>query len=143
MKLGHAIARAIEPGDLVLLSGGLGAGKTFLARSIVRARGVTADVRVGSPTFALVHEYETTQGRLLHVDLYRLLDGTASIADEVSRLGLREQRADGALLVVEWGETALDSLGGDVSLFVRVEAGATANQREVTLEGARAGALTV
>jgi len=142
VKLGQAVARVLEPGDLVLLAGGLGAGKTFLTRSIVRARGVTGRVPVGSPTFSLVHEYETTAGRLLHVDLYRLLDGAVSIEDEVSRLGLREQRAEGALLLVEWGETADAALGGDVSLLVRLATGSLPNQREVTLEGARAAAVS-
>jgi tRNA threonylcarbamoyladenosine biosynthesis protein TsaE len=142
VRLGRAIGRVLEAGDLVLLSGGLGAGKTFLARSIARARGVTGRVRVGSPTFSLVHEYETGAGRLLHVDLYRLLDTTVPLADEIQRLGLREQRAEGAVLLVEWGEMAEGSLGGDVSLHVRLSPGALPSEREVTVEGARAAAVT-
>jgi tRNA threonylcarbamoyladenosine biosynthesis protein TsaE len=141
VRLGAAIGRALQPGDLVLLSGGLGAGKTFLARSIARARGVTGRVRVGSPTFSLVHEYETRTGRLLHVDLYRLLDTKVPLADEIQRLGLREQRHEGAVLLVEWGETADASLGGDVSLLVRLAPGARSNEREVSFEGARARAV--
>jgi tRNA threonylcarbamoyladenosine biosynthesis protein TsaE len=142
VRLGKAIARVLEPGDLVLLSGGLGAGKTFLARSIARARGVMGRVRVGSPTFSLVHEYETGTGRLLHVDLYRLLDTRVPLADEIQRLGLREQRAEGAVLLVEWGETADAPLGGDVALLVRLDPGALPNQREARVTGARAAAVT-
>ena len=142
VKLGEAIGRVVEPGDLVLLSGGLGAGKTFLARSIVRALGVPGTVRVGSPTFALVHEYETPRGLFLHADLYRLLETRVPLAEEVARLGLREQRADGAMLLVEWGDSAALALGGDVSLAVTLAPGLGPNQREVTLRGARAQALT-
>jgi tRNA threonylcarbamoyladenosine biosynthesis protein TsaE len=141
VRLGGAIGRALEPGDLVLLSGGLGAGKTFLARSIVRARGVTEGVRVGSPTFSLVHEYETPRGKLLHVDLYRLRDTPTPLADEIGRLGLREQRAEGAVLLVEWGESADEALGGEASLTVELVAGLLPNQRQVTLEGERASAV--
>jgi tRNA threonylcarbamoyladenosine biosynthesis protein TsaE len=141
VKLGGAIGRALEPGDLVVLAGGLGAGKTFLARSIARARGVTGRHRVGSPTFSLVHEYDTGKGRLLHVDLYRLLETTVPLEDEIQRLGLREQRAEGAVLLVEWGESGAHALGGGVALTVRLAPGLSPNQREVTLEGPRAVAV--
>src|SRR5579859_1919681 len=109
-RLGSAIARQLRPGDLVVLSGDLGAGKTFLARAIARALGVGARDRVTSPTFTLIHEHETSKGTLLHVDLYRLLDSPVSLATEVARLGLRERRRDGAILVVEWGERAVSEL---------------------------------
>jgi tRNA threonylcarbamoyladenosine biosynthesis protein TsaE len=91
--LGLAIARSIDGGDLVLLSGDLGAGKTFLARAIARGLGVTAAMT--SPTFTLVREIATSKGVLVHADLYRLR-GDALDA-ETRRLGLRELRADGAL----------------------------------------------
>ncbi len=143
VRLGRAIARVLLPGDLVLLSGGLGAGKTFLARSIVRARGVTGHVRVGSPTFSLVHEYQSPDGLLLHADLYRLREARVPLADEVQRLGLREQRAEGAIVLVEWGDEAENALGGDVALAVRLEPGPQPNQRDVVLEGARAVAVTL
>ena len=141
VRLGKAIGRALEPRDLVILSGGLGAGKTFLARSIVRALGVTERVRVGSPTFSLVHEYESPFGLLLHVDLYRLRDGAVPLADEVARLGLREQRADGAVLLVEWGDDAEEALGGAVALGVHIEPGSSPNERDVRLDGFRAAAV--
>jgi tRNA threonylcarbamoyladenosine biosynthesis protein TsaE len=142
VRLGRAIGAVLEAGDLVLLSGGLGAGKTFLARSVARAFGVRGRVRVASPTFSLVHEYETGAGRLLHVDLYRLLDTSVPLADEIQRLGLREQRAEGAVLLVEWGETAAGSLGGDVSVHVHLTPGARPNEREVSVDGARAALVT-
>ncbi len=140
-RLGRALAEAVRPGDLVLLSGDLGAGKTFLARSIVRAFGV-ARSRVGSPTFALVHEYDTPRGVLLHADLYRLRDVAGGFVDEVARLGLREQRATGAVLLVEWADGAEDVLGGNVAVSVQLRAGPTPNQRWAQLDGASAPTLT-
>jgi tRNA threonylcarbamoyladenosine biosynthesis protein TsaE len=107
IHLAEQLAPAIQPGDLIVLEGGLGAGKTFFARALCRALGVPTSIPVTSPTFTLVHEYD---GRLplRHADLYRLRG-----ADELAPLGLREQRADGAALIVEWGTPYLDALGGD------------------------------
>jgi tRNA threonylcarbamoyladenosine biosynthesis protein TsaE len=124
-RLGARIAEALAPGDLVLLSGDLGAGKTFLARAIARARGVPVDIAIASPTFTLVQEYETPRGTLLHVDLYRLRDedggatrATEKTVNEVRRLGLAERRAEGAILLVEWGEGLERELGGPASISV-------------------------
>jgi tRNA threonylcarbamoyladenosine biosynthesis protein TsaE len=135
VRLGGAIARVLTPGDLVLLSGDLGVGKTFLARAILRAYGVVGGERVGSPTFSLVHEYETAHGALLHVDLYRLLDGRVPLGQEIARLGVRERRGDGAVLVVEWGETAADDLGGDPALTVRLVFGGGPSARKAEFGG--------
>ena len=134
-RLGARIADALEPGDLVLLSGDLGAGKTFLARAIARARGVPADVAIASPTFTLVQEYETPKGTLLHVDLYRLReeDDAAKTVEEVLRLGLDERRADGAILLVEWGEGLERELGGPATLSVTMTIQGDA--RKATLAG--------
>lgn len=107
-RLGRALAAALRPGDLVLLSGSLGAGKTFLARAICRALGVPHETTVASPTFALIHEYPTRIGPLLHVDLYRLEDPRA-----VAQLGLREALAEGAIALVEWGERFAVELGAE------------------------------
>ena len=121
IRLGKRIAELLEPGDLVLLSGDLGAGKTFLARAIARGRGVPAHAPIASPTFTLVQEYETPAGTLLHVDLYRLR-GSADERREVERLGLAERRADGAVLLVEWGES-LDAALGPADLTVLLAPG--------------------
>jgi tRNA threonylcarbamoyladenosine biosynthesis protein TsaE len=133
-RLGRSIAAALKQGDLVLLSGNLGAGKTLLAGAVARGLGVKG--AVASPTFALVHEYETPRGTLLHADLYRLLG--ARLGEEVARLGLRERRGEGALVVVEWGDDALDALGGGPSLAVRL-AVSGARGRVAALSGPRAG----
>lgn len=140
-RLGERIAAALEPGDLVLLSGDLGAGKTFLARAIARARGVPPEVAIASPTFTLVQEYETPRGMLLHVDLYRLRDegDPEATAKEVRRLGLDERRAEGAVLLVEWGDGLEAELGGDAVLTVRLAI--DGDGRSATLGGMRAPSL--
>jgi tRNA threonylcarbamoyladenosine biosynthesis protein TsaE len=107
VQLAKRLAGAIEGGDLVVLSGGLGAGKTFFARALCRALGVSAQVPITSPTFTLVHEYDG-RVRLRHADAYRLHN-----AGELVELGLREQRTEGAVLVVEWGGPYVGALGGD------------------------------
>ena len=133
-RLGAAIARVLEPGDLVVLAGDLGAGKTFLARAIARGLGVKGAVT--SPTFTLVQEYAIDRAPLLHVDLYRLRESKTPLAREIARLGLRERRAEGAILLVEWGEDAIDALGGDASLVVHLAITGDTT-RTVTLSGPR------
>ena len=120
--LGARIGSALRPGDLVALSGPLGAGKTELARAILRARGVTGDVP--SPTFTLVQPYETPGLTIHHYDLYRLKH-----AAELTELGLEDALDDGAALV-EWPERA--TLPGEM-LAVRLSQDGAA--RKAVLEG--------
>lgn len=108
IALAAELAPLLAAGDLLLLEGPLGAGKTFFARALLRALGVGDDARVTSPTFTLVNEYETDP-KLLHADLYRLSDDQRGVRE----LGLLEQRDDGSLLVVEWGLAFERLLGGD------------------------------
>lgn len=137
--LGAAIARILSPGDLVFLSGDLGAGKTFLTRAIARALGVAGGVT--SPTFTFVREYEAARGPLLHADLYRLR-GEPLFDVEVARLGLRERRSDGALVIVEWGQEAIALLGGDPRLVVSLSV-AGEHERTAVLSGVGAGDVLV
>jgi tRNA threonylcarbamoyladenosine biosynthesis protein TsaE len=141
-RLGARIGRALLPGDLVILCGELGAGKTFLARAIARSLGVGLDQAIPSPTFALVHEYASPKGELLHTDFYRLLGEKTKLAHEVGLLGLRERRAGGAILLAEWAEgDAASALGAAPELVVTldIEGG---KARRATLSGPRAAELT-
>lgn len=131
-RLGGRIADALEPGDLVTLSGDLGAGKTFLARAIARRLGVPANVAIASPTFTLVQEYAIAKGTLLHADLYRLRDQPSPEA-EIRRLGLAERRAEGAILLAEWADGLEHELGGDVALAVSLAV--DGNGRRATFAG--------
>ena len=97
--LGTRLAALLRPGDLVLLEGGLGAGKTSLARAIIRALTGDAALEVPSPSFALVQPYEANGRPLLHADLYRL-----SGPREIDELGLFDR--DDAIVLVEWPERA-------------------------------------
>lgn len=127
--LAASLARVVAPGDLVVLAGPLGAGKTFLVRAVARALGLPASVRVTSPTFALVHEYPTVPP-LVHADLYRL-----EAAQDARELGLLEQRDDGRVLFVEWGERFIDELGGDA---IVVELGVSPRSAKIRATGPNA-----
>ncbi|MBP6030610.1 MAG: tRNA (adenosine(37)-N6)-threonylcarbamoyltransferase complex ATPase subunit type 1 TsaE [Sphingobium sp.] len=98
LGLGAALARVLRAGDVIALSGGLGAGKTTLARGLLAALGLEEEAP--SPTFAIVQPYAPPEVSLAvaHVDLYRLDDPA-----ETEELGLDEYLADGALLI-EWPE---------------------------------------
>lgn len=105
--LAHALAPLLRAGDLLILSGDLGAGKTFFCRALCRALGLPAEEAVTSPTFTLVHEY-LTQPIVHHADLYRL-----SEFEEVEELELDLARKEGAIVLVEWGAPFASILGGD------------------------------
>jgi tRNA threonylcarbamoyladenosine biosynthesis protein TsaE len=100
--LGYRLASALRPGDVVALYGDLGAGKTTLARGILRGLGFEGDV--ASPTFPIVQPYDGLSPPLWHVDLYRIEDPA-----EIRELALDEALDDGAL-VVEWPERLGDDL---------------------------------
>jgi tRNA threonylcarbamoyl adenosine modification protein YjeE len=100
--LAAKLAKLLRRGDIVALQGDLGAGKTTLARALLRALGITGDVP--SPTFTLVQTYETAVFTVYHFDLYRLKS-----ADELDELGWDEALADGVTLV-EWPERAVGRL---------------------------------
>jgi tRNA threonylcarbamoyladenosine biosynthesis protein TsaE len=134
IALGRRLARAVLPGDLVLLEGALGAGKTFLARAFCREIGVPRSITVASPTFALVHEYDA-RVRVLHTDLYRL-----AAASDARELGLREARGDGAVVLAEWAARFGDELGGD-GLVVTLTGEGRARRATLTARGARGEAL--
>ncbi|WP_332687804.1 tRNA (adenosine(37)-N6)-threonylcarbamoyltransferase complex ATPase subunit type 1 TsaE [Devosia sp.] len=97
--LGVELAGELAPGDLVLLEGDLGSGKTALARAIIRSLAGDPRLDVPSPTFALVQPYDTAKGPVLHADLYRLGDPR-----EVEELGLLDN--PDAIVLVEWAERA-------------------------------------
>lgn len=100
-------------GALMTLDGPLGAGKSTIARAMLRAAGVAG--AVPSPTYTLIEPYDLPGLRFLHLDLYRLSD-----ADELALLGLDELRAPGTVALVEWAARLPDALG-PADLTVRLE----------------------
>ena len=97
MSAGDALGRELRAGDVVLLYGDLGAGKTAFVRGIARGLGVDAD-EVSSPTFTIVQEYAGAGPTLFHVDLYRLEPA------EVEDLGLEDLVAGNGVVAIEWAE---------------------------------------
>jgi tRNA threonylcarbamoyladenosine biosynthesis protein TsaE len=127
LRLAARVAAALRGGELVVLSGGLGVGKTFFAGALARALGLPEDVPVTSPTYALATEYETSPP-LCHADLYRL-----GVEEEVADLGLEERRERGAVLLVEWGRPFVEVLGGDAVELELEQEGGDASPSEVRL----------
>jgi len=95
-KVGEVLARRLRAGDLVLLYGELGVGKTTLTRGI--ARGLNVARRVVSPTFAIINEHPGDPG-LFHFDLYRIVDPW-----QLMEIGFQEYRERNGVIVVEWPE---------------------------------------
>lgn len=122
-ELGAHLAGVVGPGDAVLLTGDLGAGKTTLAQGFGRGLGV--EEQIISPTFTLVRSY---RGRLplVHCDAYRL-----ERVREVEDLGLAELLEEGAVGVVEWGEVVAPTLAE--FLEVRMELGQGDDDRQISL----------
>ncbi len=107
MRLMVDVASALEPGDVLTLSGDLGAGKTTFARAMIRYLAGDETIEVPSPTFTLMQTYELPRFPVVHADLYRL-SGSAELAE----LGF-DDLPDGAVVVVEWPDRAAGFLPAD------------------------------
>jgi tRNA threonylcarbamoyladenosine biosynthesis protein TsaE len=103
VALGRELAKRFRPGDCLALIGNLGAGKTCLVRGLAEGLGCDAAL-VSSPTYVLLQEYPGAVS-LYHLDLYRMVDPAAELAD----LGLEEMLAEG-VVAIEWAERALEAL---------------------------------
>lgn len=98
IEVGTTLGRNLGGGELLLLEGELGLGKTVLAKGIAAGIGVDPD-EVTSPSFTLVQEYEGGRVSLFHLDLYRL-----ESTDELGSIGIEEILQGGGVVMVEWGE---------------------------------------
>ena len=124
--LGAAVASLAHPGDLILLAGDLGAGKTAFAQGFARGLGITD--QVVSPTFTLARQYEGTALRMNHVDVYRL-----DHLQEAVDLGLSELiDDDGGVTLIEWGDVVIPTLPPDF-LEVRLAYGFSDDERLVSM----------
>ena len=129
-SLGERLSAALTPGVVLVLIGGLGAGKTALAQGIGRGLGVRD--RITSPTFTMVATYPTS-GRggievMLHADLYRVDSGV-----EADDLSIAELVEEAAVAVVEWGDVAPDVLGDD-RLVIRIDLGQGTDDRHFSFD---------
>jgi tRNA threonylcarbamoyladenosine biosynthesis protein TsaE len=131
--LAGVVARACRPGDVLLLVGDLGSGKTTFAQGFGAGLGVTEPVT--SPTFTLVRQYplggDGPMRTLLHADVWRL-----EHLHEIVDLGLGELVDDGAVALVEWGDAAEPVLGADALIVELVADGEADHQRVITIRPA-------
>lgn len=100
MNLGEAFAKKLKNGDVVLLKGEMGAGKTVFVKGIAKALGITE--RITSPTYAYMNDYD---GKLYHYDCYRLSSG-----EDAESLGLTDYFYADGICVIEWSENIADVL---------------------------------
>ena len=132
VALGSQLGQQLRAGDVVVLSGPLGAGKTVLAKGIAAAMNV--DGPVMSPTFVLARVHRARRSgapAMIHVDVYRLLDHTgADLLDELESLDL-DAELDDAVVVVEWGEGLAERLS-ERHLDVRLERISNSDTRTAT-----------
>ena len=112
IALGERLGRALAPGDVLVLTGDLGAGKTQLTKGIAAGMGVTGDVT--SPTFTIEMVYEGTEMPLYHFDLYRL-----DSPDQLEDTGIFDVLGGDGVCSIEWGEQFADEIGdARVDVFV-------------------------
>ena len=113
-RLGQQLASSLPDGAVLGLRGELGAGKSTLARALLRALGVTGPIK--SPTYALIEQYPVAGGQALHLDLYRIAD-----AAELEFLGLADLAGQARCWLVEWPERGGKSLPSvDLDLFLEI-----------------------
>ncbi|KQB84246.1 tRNA (adenosine(37)-N6)-threonylcarbamoyltransferase complex ATPase subunit type 1 TsaE [Corynebacterium oculi] len=121
-RLGEQLGAALEAGDVVVLDGPLGAGKTTLTQGIARGMGVRG--RVTSPTFVIAREHRDPQGgpTLIHVDAYRLLGEGSAAADPVGALDALDldSELEEAVVVAEWGGGLVEQIAGEY-LFIHLD----------------------
>ena len=111
--LGEEVAERLQPGDVVVLEGELGAGKSELARGIAKGLGVTETVT--SPSFTILNVYESGRCPLYHFDWYRL-----ESEEELYELGMEEYLGGDGVAVVEWAERCPDAVP-EKSIRIRLE----------------------
>lgn len=124
-RLAEALAARLQPGDVLRLSGPLGAGKTAFVRGLARGLGIDPE-DVSSPTFTLLHEYRGGRLRLFHADLYRL--GAGGAAD----LGLEETGVADGVLAIEWPDRLTHGFPGAIDVTFDVVDDTT---RQVLIDG--------
>ncbi|GEO75017.1 ATPase or kinase [Levilactobacillus namurensis DSM 19117] len=127
MALGRQLAPGLQPRDVILLDGDLGAGKTTFTKGLAAGLGIQRNVK--SPTFTIIREYQGGRLPLYHMDVYRLEDGSG---DE---LGLEEYFNGDGVNVIEWSQFIADELPSEyLRIIFKRDDAAGENQRTLTFE---------
>lgn len=108
-SIGEMIGHYLQPGDLIILTGELGTGKTTLSKGIAKGLGIQQTIK--SPTYTLVREYDEGQYPLYHMDVYRL-DG------QVDGIGLEDYLDGSGVTLIEWGELIEEELPNPIHIFL-------------------------
>jgi len=113
-QMGRILGQGLQGGDVVALTGELGAGKTCLTQGIADGLGVPPGFAVTSPTFTLINEYPGRETFLYHLDVYRL-----DRPEDLRETGYEEYLLGGGVLVIEWAEKIREAVP-DEALFIRI-----------------------
>lgn len=123
--LGQALGQRLQGGEIIAYEGDLGAGKTAFTRGLARGLGIS--MRVTSPTYTVVNEYNGGRLELFHFDMYRL-----GSSDELFDIGWEDYLLRGGVCAVEWSENVSDAM--EDAITVRIEK-ASEEERIITIEG--------
>lgn len=131
-KLGRLLGQLLQPGDVLVVSGELGAGKTTFVQGLAEGLGIEAQVT--SPTFTIIHEYQGTRCPLYHIDAYRLEDPR-----EAEELGLEEYFYGDGITAVEWAENIIQLLPQDYLYVKIIKTPGQESGRKITIRGRGTG----
>ena len=123
-QLGERLGKTLQGGEIIAYVGGLGAGKTAFTRGLARGLGIS--MRVTSPTYTIVNEYEGGRLPLFHFDMYRL-----ESSDDLFDIGWEDYLLRNGVCAVEWSENVADAMEGAITVTIEK---CSDEQRRITIE---------
>ena len=124
-QVGEQLGKTLKGGEVIAYIGGLGAGKTAFTRGLARGMGIS--MRVTSPTYTIVNEYEGGRLPLFHFDMYRL-----ESSEDLFDIGWEDYLQRGGVCAVEWSENVADAMEGAITVTIEK---CSDEQRHITIEG--------